>query len=383
MKNLLKNLTLVVVSVIAGLFIAEFIVRVAAPQRPDSVRPLYAPDDTLVFKLRKNLSIIYSQFEFVVAESTNSIGLRDREVGPKRQGVYRILGLGDSDSYANGVNLSDTYWKQLEACLNLSQVKRTEVINCAVPGYTLSQEVRFLKKYGINLQPDAVIVGFYCGNDFTDSYELFDPEGRPRVSVSQDGFLSSTKPADSLYTRGGLRGKLLPIRAFLATRSQLYIFLRNRMSEFLARIGLRSVPPPPDFCAKEFPETTRKGWELDQRLFLELKDFVREHNLRLIVVILPESYQIYEDAWNRYLNTFHIDPKLYDLEKPQKLLAEFFRDNQIEFVDALPELHSVGKQIRVCYPIDAHLTPAGHRVVAHALCDYISKHPIPPLAEGN
>jgi hypothetical protein len=383
MKNLLKNLTLVVVSVIAGLFIAEFIVRLVAPQRPDSVRPLYVPDDTLVFKLRKNLSIIYSQFEFVVAESTNSIGLRDREVGPKVAGSYRILGLGDSDSYANGVNLGETYWKQLEACLNLSPGKQTDVINCAVPGYTLLQEVRFLKKYGIKLQPDAVIVGFYCGNDFTDSYELIDPSGKPRVRVSDAGFLVSWKPADSVYYGGGLRGRLLPIRKFLATRSQLYIFLRNRLSEFLSRIGLRSVPPPPDFCAKEFSKTTRKGWELDQRLFLELKDFIREHNLRLIVVILPESYQIYQDTWNRYLNAFHIDPNLYDLDKPQKLLAEFFRKNQIECVDALPELRSVGKQIRVCYPIDAHLTPAGHRVVAHALCEYISKNPMPPMVDDN
>lgn len=201
--------------------------------------------------------------------------------------------------------------------------------------------------------------------------------------MSEDGFLASRKPADSVYTGWGLRGKLLPIRSFLATRSHLYIFLRNRLSEFLSRIGLRSVPPAPDFCAKEFTETIRRGWELDQRLFLELRDFVRGRNVRLIVVILPESYQMYEDTWSRYLNTFHIDPNLYDLEKPQKLLAEFFTKNQIEFVDVLPELRPVGKGTRVCYPIDAHLTPAGHRVVAQALCEYISKNPVPPLVGSN
>lgn len=134
MKSFLKNLSLVVVSIIVGILIAEFVIRLVAPQRPDSVRPLYEPDDTLVFKLRKNLAIIYSQFEFVVAESTNSIGLRDREVGPKRPGSCRILGLGDSDSYANGVNLSETYWKQLENCLNGSSGRLTDVINGAVPG---------------------------------------------------------------------------------------------------------------------------------------------------------------------------------------------------------------------------------------------------------
>jgi hypothetical protein len=378
MKSLMKNLGLAGVSIILGLLIAEFVVRIAAPQRPDSVRPLYAPDDTLVFRLRKNVALIYSQFEYVVAESTNSIGLRDREVGPKRSGTHRVLGLGDSDSYANGVNLDETYWKQLEKCLNGSPGQSADVVNCAVPAYSLLQEVRFLKKYGIALRPDAVIVGFYCGNDFTDSYELFDSDGRPRVQVSADGFLVSQKPADKVYRGTGIRGKLLPIRTFLATRSQLYIFLRNRLSEFLARIGLRSVPPPPDFCANEFSETTQKGWELDQRLFLELKDFVREHNIRLIVVILPESYQVYQDTWNRYINTFKIDPKLYDLEKPQKLLAEFFTKNGIEFVDVLSAMRSAANDTRVIYRIDAHMTPAGHRVVARMLCEYLSKSPISP-----
>jgi len=376
MKSLVKNLTLAAASIIVGLIVAEFVVRAVAAQRPDSVRPLYEPDDYLVFKLRKNLALIYSQFEFVVAESTNSIGLRDREVGPKPSGKYRILGLGDSDSYANGVNLKDTYWKQLESCLNGSLVQSVEVINCAVPAYSLLQEVRFLKKYGIGLQPDAVIVGFYCGNDFTDSYELFDEEGRPRVRVSENGFLVSEKPGDKIYRGSGLRGKLLPVRTFLATRSHLYIFLRNRLSELLARLGLRSVPPPPDFCAKEFSETVQKGWDLDQHLFLELKDFVQKHNMRLIVVVLPESYQVYESAWNRYLQTFKIDPNLYDLEKPQKLLAEFFTKHEIEFVDVLPAMRSAAKDTRVIYPIDAHMTPAGHQVVAKMLCEYLSRNPI-------
>lgn len=141
------------VSTIIGLILLELLVRVVAPQRLDSMYPVFEADKDLVFKLKKNLRMTYSQYEFAVEVTTNSIGLRDREVAPKHPGVYRILGLGDSFSYANGVNLEDTYFKELENCLSVSTGRQIEVINCAVPAYSLLQEIQFLKKYGMTLDP--------------------------------------------------------------------------------------------------------------------------------------------------------------------------------------------------------------------------------------
>jgi hypothetical protein len=152
----------------------------------------------------------------------------------------------------------------------------------------------------------------------------------------------------------------------------LYTFLRSRVAEVLIRIGVRSAPPPPDFCAKEFSGNVQKGWELDRRLLLELRDFIRQRNMRLIVVVLPEAYQVYESAWNQYLSAFKIDPSSYDLDKPQKLLKDFYTAHQIECVDALPTMRSLRKEKQLCYPLDSHMTPEGHRVVADLLCKYLS-----------
>src|SRR5713101_7589063 len=45
---------------------------------------------------------------------TNSLGLRDSEVGPEpRPGTLRVLALGDSQTFGNGLNLSDTWPKRL------------------------------------------------------------------------------------------------------------------------------------------------------------------------------------------------------------------------------------------------------------------------------
>jgi hypothetical protein len=225
------------------------------------------------------------------------------------------------------------------------------------------------------LEPDAVLIGFSIANDFTDSYELLDAEGKPRVRVNDDGFLVSQKPSDIKFYGSGVRGLLLPIRTYLATHLHLYVFLRNRLSELLVRLRLRSTVPPPEFCAKEFSDNVQKGWELDQRLLIDLRDFVRQHKMRLIVLIIPEIYQVHESAWNRYVKTFDIDPNLYDLDKPQRLLMEFCTQHQIECVDVLPLMRMVGKEKQLCYPLDNHMNPEGHRVVADILCRYLSANP--------
>lgn len=362
------------VSTIIGLILLELLVRVVAPQRLDSMYPVFEADKDLVFKLKKNLRMTYSQYEFAVEVTTNSIGLRDREVAPKHPGVYRILGLGDSFSYANGVNLEDTYFKELENCLSVSTGRQIEVINCAVPAYSLLQEIQFLKKYGMTLDPDAVLVGFCVANDFSDSYELFDAAGKPTLLVHEKGLIS-TKAKEQ---ERGIRGLTRLLRPLLATHSHLYVFIRNRISEILVRLRLRHPPPPPDFCAKEFSDDLEKGWQLDQQLLLDLAALVREHNMRLTVVVLPTIYQVYRDVWDQYVTTFKIDPRLYDPDKPQRLLREFCERYQIECVDVLPRMKLVGREQQLFYQIDSHMNPQGHRVVADTLCTFFTAKPIAP-----
>lgn len=372
MKNFLKTLALLCGSFLIALPLGEILVRIAAPQRVDSVRAIFEADDDVVFKLQRNLSITYSQFEFEVHESTNSLGFRDRALVRKPQGGYRVMGLGDSFSYANGVNIEETYFKLVELCLTASAGRPVEIINCAVPAYSLIQEVRTLKKFSPTLDPDAVILGFYVGNDFIDSYQLFDEKGKPTVSVLH-GDLASTKLSDQ---EGGIRGLIFPVREYLATRSNLYIFLRNRFSELFAKFAMRAPPPPPDFCAKEYSGEMKKGWDLDQNLLLDLANYTGQHNMRLTVVILPAIYQVYEEAWKQYFTAFHVSPDRYDLNKPQALLGEFCAQHNIECIDVLPKMRAEGKGKQLYYRIDSHLNPEGHRVVADTLCRYFSRQPV-------
>lgn len=363
MKEFAIKLSILLASVLIGLVMCEAVVRIAAPQRLAFDRPLYEPDADLVFKLRKNFYAQHAQFEFDVVDKTNRFGLRDREIGEKNPGSYRILALGDSYGYGHGVALEETYAKRLETALNASMDRPVEVINAGVPSYSLLQEIRYLKKYGMALKPDAVLVGFYIGNDFVDSYELYDAAGNPTLEV-HDGRLVSRKAHDG---NQGIRELARPVRVQLATHSHLYTFLRNRFSEVLFLLGMRHIPPPPEFCETEMSPQMERQWAFTQDLFRELAAFTRDQGIDLAVLFIPTIYQVDQQQWNEYIKWYEIDASRYDLSQPQRLLADFCAREGIPYIDVLDPMRRYNAQQPLYFRIDGHMNAEGHRVAAQAL----------------
>ena len=115
----------------------------------------------------------------------------------------------------------------------------------------------------------------------------------------------------------------------------------------------------------------QKGWQLVQGLLLDLAAFIKQQDMRLTIVALPTQYQVHEELWTHYFSTFGINPDLYDLNKPQKMLKDFCEQNQIEYIDVLPAMRSAGSQRQLFYPIASYMSPEGHRVVADEVCKYL------------
>jgi hypothetical protein len=90
--------------------------------------------------------------------SSNSLGIRGaREYSlPKPQSVVRLIALGDSFTFGEGVPDDATWPAQLEGML-----PNTEVVNLGMPAYAHDQMYFALRDDGMPLQPDAVILGFY------------------------------------------------------------------------------------------------------------------------------------------------------------------------------------------------------------------------------
>src|SRR4051812_29196942 len=111
--------------------------------------------------------------------STNELGFNDKHYALQPpQGVFRILVIGDSFGWAGGMD--GNYTAILEKSLNdVAPGRPVEVINASLPMSHTGDQLVLLKKFGLQFQPDLVLLGFFAGNDFLDA----DPT-RKRIVVN-------------------------------------------------------------------------------------------------------------------------------------------------------------------------------------------------------
>jgi GDSL-like Lipase/Acylhydrolase family len=93
----------------------------------------------------------------------NSFGLRGPEFEPRRDGEIRVLALGDSMTYGQGVADDETLPHYLETILQKRDPLRRPwtVVNAGHRGYNTSQEIALLMEFGEVLKPDVVVVLWY------------------------------------------------------------------------------------------------------------------------------------------------------------------------------------------------------------------------------
>jgi hypothetical protein len=193
-KRAFLRLALLLLGTVAGLLLAELGLRLRTPAgnkpaiawQTDNPPPPYGDREAgfgemaryseypdLIYELKPNIDTGYSGARV----RTNSEGLRaEREYArPKPPGVYRVLLLGDSQTFGNGVELEDTFGYLLEQELHRrSQGRRVEVINSGVDGYCTGQQAAFLESRGIGYDPDCVII-LFIGNDLELADWLLEP----------------------------------------------------------------------------------------------------------------------------------------------------------------------------------------------------------------
>jgi hypothetical protein len=139
---------------------------------------------------------------------TNSLGLRGGEIDLARTDLVRILLVGDSFTFGEGLNVDEIFATKLARRLN-QKGERVMVINAGVGGWGTLQATRFARDHFGDFQPDVVVYTF-CGNDPDDDAEFL--QGR----IDNE------------------RGRLwFPGKVFLRDRSHLYRFLYYRVATLL------------------------------------------------------------------------------------------------------------------------------------------------------
>src|SRR6187549_158095 len=97
----------------------------------------------IVYELRPRLDVVFQGARM----TTSDAGFRGRDVAaPKSPDAYRMIGIGDSYMFGQGVADEETYLARLPGLINNSRPgERVETVNLAVPGFNTAMEVELLR----------------------------------------------------------------------------------------------------------------------------------------------------------------------------------------------------------------------------------------------
>lgn len=286
------------------------------------------------------------RWRFSPQNGLNSLGLRNREIGRKEEYQYRILYLGDSMIWTGETTSGELYTKVIERNLNeelRAQDKKIEVINAGIPGYTTYQELEFLKVYGLDMQPDLVILGFV----FNDLYYKY-------LSKPTEKTMLGREPRVQLY-----RFNTSSFPGVLFAKSYLAHRLFYTLEILIKKI--RGYPYFPfeyrtDFCLawKDY------GWSKTKALIGEMQELLKDRNIQLMVIIYPISDQVDD--------TYLVIDKEYVLY-PQKRIKRICNDYHIRYLDLTEPLYRKGGT--KLYKDYLHLNNKGNDIVASEVTRYL------------
>ena len=294
------------------------------------------PDPYLPFLPRPNSRLEgrsrFDEFDYLI--EINSVGFRDRDRPyQKPEGVFRILGLGDSTTYGGGALLEETYLARVEAQLNNRDGKhpQIDIIKAGVPRFYPEANRLLLQHYGLEYDPDVIIVGF-GSSDVIDTLIGLDP-----IRISADGN-ATRNVRDSLSETGML----------LYQYSQL---ARVLLSRYLSRKNARPVDWNEIYRDKGKYEAQ---WLAVEQEFARMAEMSRGTGADLVILYIPD-FTLFERGEER--------------DYPPQRLQQWARQNNAWFVDPTAAMLAAyeDSQTPLFWPRDRHPTPAGYQVIADVL----------------
>ncbi len=266
-----------------------------------------------------------------VDHTMNSVGWRDDEHRlSKPDGTYRILGLGDSYLFGQGVKTQDRCLDRLGELLRKQYPLRiVETINAGQLAYNTVMESRVLKSCGLEYQPNLVILHFVPNDVEADVYtkqakvEFFTEYMTGSLATD---WMSQHSEIWALFHRA-IGGRL---------RGQSYI--RDSIGSFTSD-----------------PEK----WNTCRRALEDIVQACRVHDIKLLIVAFPFFY---------HLNSQYPFQPIHDR------LREYCDGAGVSFIDLRDHYRNYSGPELWVHPTDQHPNEAAHRIAAEAIAKFLVDH---------
>jgi hypothetical protein len=290
---------------------------------------------------------------------TNSLGHRDRERNfEKPPGTRRVLMLGDSFCEGYQVSLEALVHVRLEAMLQGHAAEGSvEVLNTCVQGYGMAQEWLYLKREGVRLDPDAVLLMLNLGNDFHDSFRGFTPSSKPSFDWVEGGL--EYHPAEVSALR------MVAINYGL-TRSQVLRLVYRygvKRSHWAVRaagqMGLLSTVPDEPVSDENRLRMRRIGQAIVERM----EEFCRERGMAFFVFMFSHGADVRALAHGKRPMTSFFEEEM----------AALLEARAIPYTSAVGPFIEEWKEGRAPYLLNGrgHWSEEGHKVAAEILFEHL------------
>jgi len=286
----------------------------------------------------------------------NSLGWRDREISlEKQEDTFRIVALGDSITFGWGIELNETYIKQLETILKKQDShKNYEVINISIEDLGLQEELKLLKQVGLNFQPDLVLLGFYLN----DARPIggFPNESKStwfhrRYILRQ---IANLTPSTKILAKKVLIkfGVMKPnassrFRWINTFTKREWVTNQDKMKQLIKSADL-------DWGLAWKPES----WIAIDQYIQEMQEVTQSAGCPLTVVCFPVSVQV--------------ESNFTSVDKPQLHLSKICRSRSIPFLNLLPSFRHWNTMVEESLFFDlCHPTPLAHQKTAQVVSEFL------------
>jgi hypothetical protein len=366
-----KRLLMVLMVLPFGLLWAEVFTRVLVPQNVDAKMNIFASDPVIGFAYKPYAKTYEKGREYNALYQINSLGLRDREYGPKKEGIFRVLLLGDSFSVSHGLPIEDSFSRQMERALQqvadgAGMHLKFEVINAAAGGYSPYNYWKAYRKWASVFKPDTVIIGLS-----PDDYEC-DNENMSYL-VEGGEILTLYRNGQEPVKQRGLSFK--KVRKWLSWNSEFYVLMRNFVfyNDFGGRLTLWKNPGGLENDTQlrlylvSQPEYTKKVWSKAFSYLRRIQEETARDGVTLILIPVPLKMEIDSGQVQQLLATKGLQKEQIDINQPLKEILAFCKLEGIPTLDPRTAIRERQTAVPCYFTYDGHWNAEGIRVATASL----------------
>ena len=289
-----------------------------------------------------------------------------------------IVALGNSFTEGMGVAI-EKVWP------SLLMTKGYSAYNLGVQGYAPIQLLGSLKKYGIQLKPNYIIIG-YTAHTYSREQIFFD-EKKAIEEKRFTGGIQSVVNAEQANNIGEIKiqARYIFSALWLITKKVRYNIKNfvNRLSNLDITLSDKKfnlykneVLSIKKNVANELILSNSNNWQSTLKAFKQIIDISDSIDAKVILLTFPPRSVVYfERATGKKL------PKTYSELIEIKLLQEFANENKILFINPKNRLINYVNNLESNFDvkalpyleIDAHLSNIGHELIAEEILKIVKK----------